>query len=116
MIENKFTDELIEIDFDKSYSKSESEILRKGVIAMSMDEKWNIIFEQNELNFYRSWTGIGIFKIKFEENEDKLISKNAYATIKFQEEQGSEFCSALLNWVIEVVLFGRKAELPRVKN
>ena len=48
-----------------SYTKEELDKIRVGSIARSMDDKWDIIYEDDWLHFYRSWTGIEIYRAKF---------------------------------------------------
>lgn len=107
---------MVPIDFEKSYSNTDSEVLRKGVRAMSMDEKWDIFFDKNTLSFHRSWTGRGIFKIEFLEQENELIVERAFVEENFSNQQGNDYCSSLLNWIIEVVIFRRRTEHPKVKS
>lgn len=112
MKENKFVDKIVEINFEKEYSESDSDILKKEIRATSMDEKWNIIFEKNILSFYRSWTGRGIFKIKFVQHKDQLIVEKAFVEEAFGNQEGKDYCSDLLHWIIEVVIFRRNADYP----
>lgn len=116
MKDYKFDGNIIPIDFEKSYSNSDSEVLKKGIRAMSMDEKWDIIFDKNTLSFYRSWTGRGIFKIEFLEQKNELIVEKAFVEEKFSNQQGNDYCSSLLNWIIEAVIFRRNAEFPKLEN
>lgn len=116
MIEYKFHDPLTEIPFEKKFSESESKILKQGIKAGSMDEKWDVFFEKNTLNFYRSWTGIGIFKIEFREEENKLIVEKAYADEESVRHTSPEYSSLLLNWIIEILFFKREVPFPRFEE
>lgn len=116
MKDYKFNGNLIQINFEKSYSNSDAKILKKGIRAISMDEKWDIIFDRNTLSFYRSWTGRGIFKIEFIEKENALIVKEVFVEEGFYNQQGIDYCSSLLNWIIEVIILGRDIKFPIIKN
>ncbi|MEM6685572.1 MAG: hypothetical protein AAF617_07215 [Bacteroidota bacterium] len=116
MMEYKFHGNLTEINFKKGYTESEADLLKKGKKARSMDEKWDIFFEDNTLNFYRSWTRRGIFQIKFIEKENNLIVEKAFAEERFVNDTNAAYCSELLNWLIEGSFFQRKATFPRLKS
>ena len=79
-----------------------------------MDEKWDVFFENNTLSFYRSWTKRGIFKIEFIEQEKQLVVKKAFAEEQFLNDTNTEYCSLLVNWLIENLFFQRKATFPRL--
>ena len=66
MYSNKdFPKEHVELDIDRTYSKSEYKNIIKGVQAQSMDDKWNIEFITPFLYVRRSWTGNCLYKIEF---------------------------------------------------
>ncbi|MDH7444948.1 hypothetical protein [Aquimarina sp. 2201CG14-23] len=116
MKDYKFNGDLIPIDFEKSYNDSDSEILKKGIRAMNMDEKWDIIFDQNTLSFYRSWTGRGIFKIEFLHKDNQLIVEKAFVEEDFSNQQGVDSCSTILNKIIEVIVLNKDPEFLKTKN
>lgn len=48
-----------------SYTKEEFGKIKAGSIARSMEDKWDIVYEDDWLHFYRSWTGVEIYRAKF---------------------------------------------------
>jgi hypothetical protein len=115
--ENRFEDELMEIKFDKSYDNEETSKLKKGICPMGMDDKWEIVYSNDELSFYRSWTGLGVFKIIFSEQTGNLEVEKAFVLKKMFLEQGENYCASLLNWTIEVVIFKNRDVLsPELTN
>lgn len=112
-MEYTFKDELTEISLIKSFTKEESKILKKGISANSMDDKWKVVFENNELNFYRSWTGFGIFKLKVKEENECVIVTNAYVLNKMVEASCKEYWEKLLNWLIEYSILNKEADFPK---
>ena len=108
-----FKNELVSLDFLKNYSVEDSVTLMQGFMAPTMDDKWDIIYKENQLNFYRSWTGIGVYKLEFEIVENELHVKNAFVDEKFITNYSQEYCSGLLNWMIEVIVLKRSAEMPK---
>lgn len=110
-----FKNDLKPITFKKNYSEDDSKIMRNGFLAPSMDDKWDLIYNNDELGVYRSWTGIGLFKLNFETQGRKLNVIEAYVDEQFLNQHSPEYCSAMLNWVIEYVMFGRSIDLPSWK-
>jgi len=51
-----------EIGINFNLNKNEKEALELGEIPLSMDDKWFLYCFNNEFHFYRSWTGIEMFK------------------------------------------------------
>ncbi len=48
-----------------AYTKEEFSKIKAGSIARSMEDKWDIVYEDDWLHFYRSWTGIEVYRAKF---------------------------------------------------
>ena len=44
------------------FSVNEMEKIQKGYNAMTMDDKWNIVYEDGDINFLRSWTNTLVYK------------------------------------------------------
>ncbi len=53
----------LKVDF--FYTKENFDKIKAGYIAESMDDKWDLVYEDDWLHFYRSWTGIEIYRAKF---------------------------------------------------
>ena len=110
MIDYHFRNVLKPIVFDRQYSEEDSKRIMEGFIAPSMDDKWDLIYSNNELGLYRSWTGIGLYKLTFENQDGRLRIAEAYCDEQFLNDQSHEYCVKLLNWVMEFVLFGRNVD------
>jgi hypothetical protein len=54
------------ITVEKLYSQEEFHRITAGVIPEQMEDKWFIFYEAPWLYLHRSWTGICIFKVRFE--------------------------------------------------
>lgn len=113
MIDYQFVNELEKVEFKKTYSVEDSIVIMKGFYAPTMDHKWDFFYQNNELNIHRSWTGIGLFKVKFQNIEGSLHITDTYVDKKFINDFSKEFCIDLLNWCIEFNLFNRFAEAPK---
>src|SRR6476646_5417355 len=51
---------------EKFYSQDEFDRLIAGVIPEVMEDKWFIFYESPWLYLHRSWTGLFVFKVRFE--------------------------------------------------
>jgi hypothetical protein len=52
---------------DRTYSAGEMKTLEQGYVPHDMDDKWFAFFEEPWLFLHRSWTGFGIFQVRFED-------------------------------------------------
>jgi hypothetical protein len=68
---------VVPIPYRDSFSAEESAQIRAGLVPRSMEEKWFVLFERPYLLFYRSWTGILIYRLEMEEGPDGARVVNA---------------------------------------
>ena len=54
------------ISVEKFYSQNEFDQLSAGVIPETMEDKWFVFYESPWLYLHRSWTGLFVFKVRFE--------------------------------------------------
>jgi hypothetical protein len=54
------------IGLDRTYTVPEFERIREGNVPLDMDDKWFVFYEHPCLHLHRSWTGFGIFMVRFE--------------------------------------------------
>src|ERR1044071_907500 len=48
---------------DRVFTDQEYELIRKGVIPQTMDDRWFIFLEDDVLYFHRSWTGFCVYQV-----------------------------------------------------
>lgn len=60
----------IEVDLDRQFTKDEFEKIKLGFRSNDMDQRWNILYEDNLLYMHRSWTGACIFIGTIENKQD----------------------------------------------
>jgi hypothetical protein len=51
---------------DRTYSANEFALIREGHVPEEMEDKWFAFYEKPWLYLHRSWTGFGIFNVRFE--------------------------------------------------
>ena len=44
------------LEYTRNFDQEETERMKRGIVAESMEDKWNIYYENDVLKFYRSWT------------------------------------------------------------
>lgn len=57
---------LASIAVEKFYSQHEFDQLIAGVIPEVMEDKWFVFYESPCLYLHRSWTGLFVFRVRFE--------------------------------------------------
>lgn len=78
----------ISVVLNRSFSKDETVLLKLGFIPRETDDRWFIYFEDNQLHFHRSWTGVSIFQVFFTEDGDTLHM--THATVNRDPQQYTE--------------------------
>jgi hypothetical protein len=64
----------------RAYSAAEFGRLRKGHVPEEMEDKWFAFFEDPWLYLHRSWTGFGVFQVRFEPAPDGARVVEAWAS------------------------------------
>lgn len=83
-------DSAARLGVEKTYTRDEFARLRFGVVPNSMDEKWFIYFEPPWLYIHRSWTGLCIYQVRFEETETGARISEAIANRNREQYGGTD--------------------------
>ena len=65
------------ISIGKMFTCAEMELVRRGYVPEAMEDKWFIYWENNTLYLHRSWTGFCIFVVRFQEEHDGYLMRDA---------------------------------------
>jgi hypothetical protein len=60
----------VRIPFERRFTEAEFSCLKQGFVAESMEDRWNILFNDPWLIFVRSWTGFCIHKVRLENSDN----------------------------------------------
>jgi hypothetical protein len=60
----------VQIPFERSFTQAEFLRLKRGFVAESMEDRWDIFFKDPWLTFVRSWTGFCIYKARLEKSDE----------------------------------------------
>jgi hypothetical protein len=91
---------LIEVDIN--YSESEFDKIMIGTIPEEMEDKWFVFYEAPWLYVHRSWTGICIFKVRFEMFDDRV--KTTEVWVNRDPEQYKETNDSLDANLLKILL------------
>lgn len=61
-----YEDLKIELHFNGSHMRN----LRRGFIPVDQDQKWFLYFEDNILHIHRSWTGLKMYEVLFDDDDE----------------------------------------------
>lgn len=59
-------DSRVSVECDRTYTAEEFARLKEGHVPEEMEDKWFVFYEEPWLYLHRSWTGFGIFEVRFE--------------------------------------------------
>jgi O-acetyl-ADP-ribose deacetylase (regulator of RNase III) len=87
------------------FAHDEMTRLRAGLVPEEMEDKWFVVFTDDELRLHRSWTGQHVYTVRFEpapwgeQLTELLVDTASGATL--------EGACEMLFWVLDVVVLGR---------
>ncbi len=58
------------LPFSRTFSPKEYERIKLGITPVSSDDHWYVYFQDEWLYIHRSWTGVGVFQVHIEADED----------------------------------------------
>ena len=102
------------ISIDRSFSSKEMKLIRKGLRPEQMEDKWIICWENNTLSFYRSWTGVCIYVVRFTSEDDttKMFEADVNRDPKQYKETDDETDKNMISYLIDVLLLNNDAIFP----
>ncbi len=98
--------ELVEVSFHRSFDGAEVAKLKQGLIPQAMEDKWFIILRDDSLDFYRSWTGLHIYRLAVRPAASGLVAGPLFVNNDPEQYERSddEEDKELVNFLIELVL------------
>ena len=106
------------VPFAESYSTEEYAAIVRGLVPQEMEDKWFIYEDSGAVYFHRSWSGVCIYRVRFEAAGDRyqivevLVNRDRGPN-PGQREGGDEgYAAALLRFLIGNLLLGRQRPFP----
>lgn len=106
------------LPFTQTFTPAEYERLSHGLIPMEMEDKWFIFLEDDWLYFHRSWTGICVYQIRLQRDDNKYIVAEALANRGPDQypEGDAKYDAALLKFLVNNFLLGKRTPFPLPGN
>src|SRR5689334_10666357 len=104
-----------DLPFARTFTREEYDVIARGLVPADMDDRWFIFLENDKLYFHRSWTGTCIYQITLDRTDrDSIVVTDALVNRDPDEYKiaDDEFDVALLTFLIDGLLLGRRAHLP----
>jgi hypothetical protein len=79
-----------QIPFRMRFSRNEVARLKRGHIPGEMEDHWFVFFEDDWVNFHRSWTGYCIFRLRLEPDGECYRVAEAWASRDERQYQHGE--------------------------
>jgi hypothetical protein len=104
----------VALEFSESYTHSDFGQIKRGVIPEEMEDKWFIFFEEPWLYFHRSWTGEGIYGVKFQRSNDgaSVVASWVGQSDGQYMKSRRDYHRAMLKFLIDALLLGKAASFP----
>src|SRR4051812_23095614 len=102
------------IEVDLALSAHEYEKAQLGHIPEAMEDKWFIYFEYTWLNIHRSWTGLCIYRLRFESDGEGYKVVEAWVNRSPDEYNSAndEYDERMAIFVVEAILLGKRSSMP----
>jgi hypothetical protein len=103
----------VTIPFQPEFSQAEFDQIVQGFEPQAMEDKWAVIFQEPYLNFVRSWTGIGIYRLEFQQTAAGYKVVSAVMNRERLESDGIEYSAALVDFLLSNLLLGLSKPFPK---
>jgi hypothetical protein len=100
------------LEFNENYSLAEFDRIRQGLIPIEMEDKWFIFYEAPWLYAHRSWSGICIYAVRFDDASGGASVAESWVNRSQYSETRPDYDRALLKFLIDALLLGRRCEFP----
>ena len=102
------------IPLEQAYSAREMAAVRRSLVPEQMEDKWFVYWEDGALYFHRSWTGVGVYAVRFETDGDggRIVAADLNRDPKQYAQADDTADAKMILYLIEVLLLQRYAEFP----
>lgn len=103
-----------DLEFSASYTPTEFARIQQGLIPEQMEDKWFIYYDNLWLYFHRSWTGAGIYGVRFATTETGAAIVESWVSRDPAQYKESplDYDRALLGFLIDAFLLGKHVRFP----
>lgn len=103
-----------DLGFTATFTKPESEALKRGFIPREMEDKWFVCFDGGWLLFYRSWTGYCIYGLRLDATPEGIQVVESWVSRDPEQYGGTEIEDdrKFVRHLIDELLLHRPERLP----
>ena len=80
------------LDYGRECSEEEFKMISRGFIPQEMEDKWFMYLEDTTLYMHRSWTGICIYKVEFQEMANGWAVRQAWINCNSVQYKRKDDC------------------------
>jgi len=104
----------VTISLDRSFSPSQIQRMRLGLVPEQMEDKWFIYWEKDTLFFHRSWTGVCVYIVRFTSQGDcyHMVAADVNRDPEQYREESDERDAKMISYLIDVLLLQQEAAFP----
>jgi hypothetical protein len=107
----KYPETWTPLPLERRFSAVEYDLIVAGHVSESMDDHWNILFKDDTLYLYRSWTGVCMFRVRFvKTGNEYAVAEAAIGISPFADHIDHR---AMLSDVIDFVLLRKPRPLDK---
>ena len=108
-------DQRARLSVERTFPEREYNRLSRGLIPKRMEDKWFIYMEDDVLAFHRSWTGVCVYEVHF---DNQKTIKDVLVNRKDEQYQGTddEYDEQLLMFLIDNLLLEQNRSFPMPSN
>lgn len=101
-----------ELPYQRDFSSREFAKIKMGFIPKVMEDKWFIYFENDTLNFHRSWTGYQIYQLSLLLSDSRTVVTKTIVNADSSEynRDDNAYDIKLLNYLIDSFLLGKNVK------
>jgi hypothetical protein len=100
---------------ERTFTEQDYRRLAHGLVPKVMEDKWFIFMENDVLFFQRSWTGVCIYEVHFDNQRaisDVWVNRDAQQ----YKETDNQYDKQLLSFLIDNLLLGQSTPFPMSSN
>lgn len=105
------------VALDRAFNAQEMSAIRSGLLPEEMEDKWFIYWSDDTLFFHRSWTGICIYVVRFECEEQRGARMFEAAVNRSPGQYGEtsdETDAQMISYLIDILLLHQDAVFPSI--
>lgn len=99
---------------DRTFSFEEIQRIQLGVVPEAMEDKWFVYWQDDQLTFHRSWTGVCAYIVRFVPEGDayRMVSAEVNRDATQYSATDDEYDVAMISYLIDVLLLDQMGEFP----